>query len=166
MLRKYLRLVLLIGCICFLVLYMFVSRQKTIPENLLKKHVDDTLFSQNEYIGLCFDSLLAWQSGNTNSFLRIIQSEKYDPHLRNAIEIAIKRGQNYEIPKKINLCINYWIIVEAGHSRNYEWPHQEADREDWGLLAKIFVNRQKYPCSTGDINTDATIKRILEKTQR
>jgi hypothetical protein len=115
-------------------------------------------------IGLCFDSLLAWQSGDTNEFHRLLHESEYDSQLRDVVRNSIKKGSDDEVLRWVNLFLNNWIVVEAGHSRNYEWPDSETDRTAWELLSRIHTNRQQYPCSTGDIGVDATIKRILDKT--
>gem|GEM_PF-6453336 len=65
----------------------------------------------------------------------------------------------------LNREIDYRIIVEAGHSRSYEWPDRERDSKSWGLLSKIYKNRLLYPYSSGDYEVDTIIKRILEETQ-
>jgi len=115
-------------------------------------------------IGLCFDSLLAWQAGDTNQFHRLLHENEYDSHLRDVVRNSIKKGSDDEVLRMVNLFLNNWIVVEAGHSRSYEWPDRETDRTAWELLSRIRVNRQQHPCSTGDVDVDATLNRILDRT--
>lgn len=116
-------------------------------------------------IELCFDSLLAWQSGDTNQFHRIINEKEYDSNLRDAVRRAIRQGKEGEVLRFINLVLDHWMITESCHSRSYEWPDREADQAAWEFLSRIYVNRQQHPYSTGDADGDATLNRILEKTR-
>lgn len=152
------------GSICAYFLFLTLKE----PSQVIKEppHAEPVVAYQEvpRSVGLCFDSLLAWQSGDTNEFHRILHESEYDSHLRDVVRNSIKKGSDDEVLRWVNLFLNNWIVVEAGHSRNYEWPDSETDRTAWELLSRIRVNRQQYPCSTGDIGVDATIKRILDKT--
>lgn len=152
------------GSVCAYAL--FLSLKKPSPPIKVTPHVEPaaTYPEVPRSVGLCFDSLLAWQSHDTNEFHRLLLENEYDSHLRNAVLDSIKKGSDDEVLRMVNLFLNNWIVVEAGHSRSYEWPDRETDRTAWELLSRIRVNRQQYPCSTGDMDVDATLNRILAKT--
>ena len=154
----------LAGGVCAYVLVFTLTKPNTF--RVKPPHVEPAASYQEvpPSIGLCFDSLLAWQSGDTNQFQRLIHESEYDSHLRNAVRNSIEKGRGDEVLRWANLYLNNWIIVEASHSRNYEWPDNKTDRTAWELLSKIFANRQQYPFSTGDVEVDVRIKRILDNT--
>lgn len=157
--------ILLAGWVCASVLFVVLKKLTTIvPE---PPHADsfEAYSKVPRDIELCFDSLLAWQSGDANQFHRIIREKEYDANLRDAVRRAIRQGRDGEVLRLINLVLNHWMITEACHSRSYEWPDREADQEAWKFLSRIYVNRQQFPCSSGDTGVDATLNRILDKTR-
>ena len=157
--------ILLTGCVCASVLFVVSKKPKTVVSELPHAESFDAYLRVPRDMELCFDSLLAWQSGDTNQFHRILHEKEYDTHLRDAVQRAIRQGKEGEVLRFINLVLDHWMITESCHSRSYEWPDREADQEAWEFLSRIYVNRQQHPYSTGDADDDATLNRILEKTR-
>lgn len=151
----------------FMVLMLFVMATR----NVSQIHVLATSAKKCGFqpvpreIRLGFDSLLAWQSQDTNGFAHFMLEKDYDPQLRSAIERSIKNGRDSEVAKWINLVIDHWIITEAGHVRNYEWPGHQTDAEVCAFMSRVFTYRQNNSYSTGDADLDALITRILDKAR-
>lgn len=115
-------------------------------------------------IRLSLESLILWQSGDTNRFVHQINGANYDRQLRVAITQALKNGQDSKVSEWINRDIDLWIIMEAGNLRNYEWPDHQIDGEVCAFLLRVYEHRQKAPSPTaGDADCDALIGRILKK---
>jgi len=156
-------LIVLVGCVCASVRFVVLKKPTTVVPEPPYAEPFETYSEVPRDIELCFDSLLAWQSGDTNQFHRIIHENEYDTHLRDAVRRSIKQGQDSEVSRFINLVLDHWMMTEACHSRDYEWPDRQADQAAWAFLSRIYVNRQQHPCSSGDAGIDATLKRILDK---
>jgi len=129
-------------------------------------NADEDVCDETQYVIPIFASLVAWQSGDINTFLQVINAKEYPSHLREAIELLVRKSQSNKVVQILNREIDCWIIIEAGHSRFYEWPNSKVNRKDLGLLSKIYENRLQYPHSTGDDEVDDAIKKILEKAQQ
>jgi hypothetical protein len=117
------------------------------------------------YLNFILDFLMAWQSGDTNAFYQIMIVKNDSSCFWDTIAFLVKQGRGGEVTQMLNREIDHWIIMEAGHSRAYDWPDREKDRDGWALLTKIYENRLQHPHSTGNNEGDASIKRILKKTQ-
>ena len=149
--------------------YLFLTKQYIRPIAPPQEEPVDfgkAALDRLQYAQLCFDSLLAWQSGDTNAFYRIINSKGYDTFLRSAVQRSIKTGKGSEVPRWINLVIDCYMAVEASHFRTSDWPDHEAEPLQWALVSQIYTNRQIHPYDADDEDVAQSIQEILNRTQR
>ena len=154
-------IVVFIGIAFLIMLTSDTSRRYLLGSN----HDNSCNQSAPSDIRLSLDSLILWQSGDTNRFIHLINGANYDRQLRAAIAHALKNGQDSKVSEWINLVIDHLIITEAGNPRNYEWPDHQIDGEVCAFLLRVYEHRQKAPSlTTGDADCDtALIGQILKK---
>jgi len=129
-------------------------------------NANEDFYDSLQYATPVFDSLLVWQSGNTNAFYQAISAKDYPSGLRDMIEILVRNNRETEVAEFLNKELDLWIITEACHSRPSEkWPDRE-NKKEWDFLTRIYENRLLHPHSARDGEGDAFIKEILEKTQQ
>lgn len=149
--------------------YLFLTKQYMRPTASPQEEPVDfgkTALDRLQYAQLCFDSLLVWQSGDTNTFYRIINSKGYDPHLRLVVTYLIKKGNSSEVFESLNQNLDSYMIFETCNSRISDWPDREAEPLQWALVSQIYTNRLNHPYNSDDEDSAQNIREILNRTQR
>ena len=149
--------------------YLFLTKQyirPTAPPQEEPVDFGKAALDRLQYAQLCFDSLLAWQSGDTNAFYRVIGSKGYDSHLCLVVTYLIKKGNSSEVFELLNRSLDSYMIFETCNSRISDWPDREAEPRQWVLVSQIYTNRQIHPYDADDEDVAQSIQEILNRTQR